>query len=285
MLHITEIVEVFEEPGYPSNVGILKNPVNGKYRVPVPQNQAWLDKWLENSVKYLTKQSYTEKPDVREEDFELEWPSIWAKWLEGPKEDEELPEKFLAVVDTGYMTEHPLLQGTVEDTVDFTGEGIEDENGHGSICALLSLGVTSRIPLNFTPRLLIVKVAGRDGKGSPENLIKGFQWITQFKEERGLEKGDLVVSLSLGVYSKSWGTFSCQGNCGVCSAAIQAAGQGIPITAAAGNRPRMTACPAKAGVLGKHEMITAMGASDYANSGVGTLMTPTGSVFFAEVDI
>ena len=225
-----------------------------------------------------------ERPNVREEDFELEWPSIWNKWTEGQKVNEEIPEKFLAVLDTGYMAEHPLLKNTVEDTIDFTGEGIEDQNGHGSICALLALGTTSRIPSNFIPRLLIVKVADKDGKGSSENLIRGLQWLTQFKDERGLKGRDLVASLSLGVYARNWGIFGCRGNCAVCSAAVEAARRGIVIAAAAGNKPGITACPARAGVMEKHEMISAIGTSDYKNSGIGTLMTPTGHVFFAEID-
>ena len=268
-----------------SGLEILKDPISGKYRTPVPLNQAWQDEQLKNSVKYLEKQSFMERPNVCEEDFELEWPSIWAKWEEGPKEGEELPEKFIAVLDTGYMTKHPLLQDNVEETVDLTGEGIEDRNGHGSVCALLTLRLTSRIPNNFQPRLLIVKVAGKDGRGSPENLIKGLHWLTQFKKKRGLEEGELVANLSLGVYSRSWGILKCRGGCAVCSAAIEAARQGIRIVAAAGNKPGMTSCPAKAGVMGKHRMIVATGASDYENSGIGTSMTPTGHVGFAELDM
>ena len=284
MVPITEIVEIFEDSGYSSGLDILKDPVSGKYRIPVYLNQAWADEWLKNSVKYLEKQRYMQQPSVREEDFELEWPAIWAKWEEGPKEGEELPEKFMAILDTGYMTGHPLLKGRVEDTVDFTGEGIEDQNGHGSVCALLSLRLTSRIPFNFKPRLLIVKVVDKDGRGSPEHLIEGLQWLTQFKNERGIEEGGLAANLSLGVYSRSWGVFRCRGDCKVCNAAIEAARQGITITAAAGNKPGVTACPARAGVMGKHEQIIAMGASYYKNSGIGTLMTPLGTVGFAEFD-
>lgn len=287
MVDMTEVVEIFEEPGHVSRLDDLKDPVSGKYYIPVPLNQAWVDEWIKNSIKYLEKQSYMKRPGAREEDFEVDWPFTWTKRMEGPKDGEELPEKFIAVLDTGYMTEHPLLRDIVEDTVDFTGEGIEDQNGHGTACALLTLGLTSNIPAIYSPRLLIIKVAGRDGRGSPENLIKGLRWLIQFKKERGLEEGDLSASLSLGVYSKRWGAFGCRGGCAICSAAIEAAKQGIWINAAAGNKPGVTACPARADVMwkGEHEMIIAHGATDYANSGIGTLMTPTGHVRFFQIDL
>ena len=283
--YVTEKVEIFEEPNCSSGLAKLKDPVSGKYRIPVPLNQVWADKWLENSVKYVEKQLYMEKPNACEKDFELEWPSIWAKWEKGSKKDEELPEKFMAVLDTGYMTEHPLLQDSVEETVDFTGEGVEDQNGHGSVCALLTLRLTSRIPAKFRLRLLIVKVAGKDGRGSPENLIKGLQWLTRFKNERGLKENALSASLSLGVYSRNWSIFGCQGGCAVCSAAVEVAKQGIMIAAAAGNKSGVTACPARAGGMGKHKHVVAIGASDYESSGIGDLMTPTGHVGFAEFDM
>lgn len=271
--------------GQPPALDHLKDPVSGRYRVPVHLNQDWADEWFKNSLKYLKKQEYMERPDTREENFELEWPSMWATWMEGPKEGEKLPERFIAVLDTGYMTEHPLLLDSVEEAVDFTGEGIEDRNGHGTVCALLALGTTSRIPVYHKLRLLIVKVAGEDGKGSSENLIKGLRWLIWFKNVWGLEEGYLTANLSLGVYSRRWGVLGCQGNCAVCSAAVVAAEQGIVIAAAAGNKPGVTACPARAGVTGKHEMIVAQGASDYENSGIGALMVPLGHVGFVKLDM
>lgn len=277
--------KLFEESDCMSSLDVLKDPVSGRYRIPVPLNQAWADEWLKNSVKYLEKQRYIEKHNACEEDFESEWPSIWAEWEEGSEEGEELPTKFIAILDTGYMTEHPLLQGIVEETIDLTGEGIEDQNGHGSVCALLSLGTTSHIPNNFKPRLLIIKVAGKDGRGSPENLIKGLQWLIRFKDERRIGEGELVASMSLGVYSRNWGVFRCRGGCAVCKATIEAAERGVVILTAAGNKPGGTACPARARVTEKHDNIIAAGASDYENSGVGTLVTPTGHIGFAELDM
>jgi hypothetical protein len=44
----------------------------------------------------------------------------------------------IAFLDSGVMTAHPVISQRLRSSVDFTGEGIEDLNGHGTMVTLLS---------------------------------------------------------------------------------------------------------------------------------------------------
>ena len=41
----------------------------------------------------------------------------------------------VAILDTGIDSDHQDLANAIADEIDFTGDGIEDENGHGTHCA------------------------------------------------------------------------------------------------------------------------------------------------------
>ncbi|MBW2341024.1 MAG: S8 family serine peptidase [Deltaproteobacteria bacterium] len=41
----------------------------------------------------------------------------------------------VAVLDTGVDLDHPDLKTAIIGTRDFTGDGVEDKNGHGTHCA------------------------------------------------------------------------------------------------------------------------------------------------------
>src|SRR5436305_7026612 len=44
----------------------------------------------------------------------------------------------LAVLDTGVWLEHPTIAAALTDCVDFTGQGPNDEHGHGTAVALIA---------------------------------------------------------------------------------------------------------------------------------------------------
>jgi subtilisin family serine protease len=132
-----------------------------------------------------------------------------------------------AVVDTGLSLEHPRLQQAVVERTDVTGEGEGDECGHGTVVALIFL---ASVP---DAKLVDVKALGRDARSSPQNLIRALDWI-------GARGGVDVVNLSAGVY-RPW----CSGDCDVCQAASRLSRDGPRVVVAAGNRPGLTACPAK----------------------------------------
>ncbi len=191
----------------------------------------------------------------------------------------------VAIVDSGFMLTHPFIQRNVQESIDFTGEGPEDLNGHGTIVALTLL-------LNYPrARLFNVKVVDAEGRAWEKDLIKGIEWSM---ERATMGKGPLVepfiINLSVGVYHKRWGLWDCGANCDVCKAAIKAALSNVGVVAAAGNEPGITYCPAKAGVLKKGCGVTAVAAYDLERgaiapySGIGTRAAPVGTYVFGPVE-
>ncbi len=85
---------------------------------------------------------------------------------------QQAPPAYFAVVDSGVLHAHPNIAGKVLAEVDFTGEGPEDKNGHGTIVSLLAMrGIKS-------PFLLNVKVIGASGRTmDTEPLLQGMAWL------------------------------------------------------------------------------------------------------------
>jgi hypothetical protein len=209
-------------------------------------------------IKQIIKDIHSgETTSANEEDFERIWPAIKAK----QKKTINPKSPILAIFDTGIMHDHPLLKDCIVESVDFTGEGIEDFNGHGTMSALIA-----QVLSPFKNRFISVKVVGADGRGSSDDLVKGIHWLIEYKRKQNIE---VFANFSIGVYSKKWGLFECQGNCKVCNIAMQAANQGIVICAAAGNTPGLTSCPARAAMLNKHPIMLVVAGYNYDKSGIG----------------
>ena len=73
------------------------------------------------------------------------WPELGSMTLEELKanphpgwQDKRFPFPFV-VIDTGVLLSHPWIAGTVGLSIDWTGEGIEDQHGHGTWLALTYL--------------------------------------------------------------------------------------------------------------------------------------------------
>jgi hypothetical protein len=220
---------------------------------------SFVETWIDN-IRYWR--------DLPQSEFEAKMQALSQLDTECPR---VLPASSpMAIVDSGFMYDHPFLKGCVDAdySVDFTGEGLEDLNGHGTLCALMT---TNGGKLKF--RWLNVKVIGQDGLGSEKNLLKALKWLTAYSLRHPDEH--LNISLSVGVYSKKWGVFECRGNCRVCRAAVKLADTGATLTVAAGNRAGETSCPAKAGLLHKHVNIGAIAAAYYSDSGTGSVIVPS----------
>jgi subtilisin family serine protease len=106
----------------------------------------------------------------------------------------------IAIIDSGVLANHPQIAGLISDTADFTGEGIEDRIGHGTVVAILAgrgveLDKPANQPATPLPRLIIAKVAQADGTIDKDAVIQAIGW--------SIQRGARVVNLSLGFPSSS----------------------------------------------------------------------------------
>lgn len=171
----------------------------------------------------------------------------------------------IAVLDTGVLSDHPGLKGRITGSADFTGEGKEDLNGHGTTVALLAAG-----PKKPGPNILNVKVLDKDGTGLEENIVAGMKWAA--------ENGAVALNMSMGIPR------DCDGSCLLCSTAAELFERDVMVFAAAGNfGPEVKSCPAQS------EYVVSAGALDYEGeqaadySGLGDVYTP-GEVVFVSMD-
>jgi subtilisin family serine protease len=100
----------------------------------------------------------------------------------------------VAVLDTGIDASHPAFAGVNIIERDFTGEGSNDQHGHGTHCAGTIFGRTADgTRIGVAPgvkEVLIGKVLGAQG-GSSDQIVSAIQWA--------VENGANVISMSLGI--------------------------------------------------------------------------------------
>ncbi len=99
----------------------------------------------------------------------------------------------VAVLDTGYDAEHPDLAGQVTEARDFTGQGVDDTDGHGTHVAatVAGSGAADASKTGMAPGadLLIGKVLGFGG-GQTSWIVAGMEWAVAQEAD--------VVNMSLG---------------------------------------------------------------------------------------
>jgi subtilisin family serine protease len=100
----------------------------------------------------------------------------------------------VAVLDTGIDMTHPAFAGVKFNVHDFTGEGIEDKDGHGTMCAAIIFGrEVAGVRVGVAPGVtdvLIGKVLGRHG-GTVGQVAEAVEWA--------YANGAHIVSMSLGI--------------------------------------------------------------------------------------
>lgn len=101
----------------------------------------------------------------------------------------------VAVLDTGIDANHRAFAGLSLIQKDFTGEGEDDKNGHGTHCAGTFFGRDVgglRIGIaRGSQRALIGKVLNKDGAGTSEQIVHAMLWA--------IEQGAHVISISIGM--------------------------------------------------------------------------------------
>ncbi len=101
----------------------------------------------------------------------------------------------VAIVDTGIDLEHPDFQGRIADVTDFTGEGPDDNNGHGTHVASIAAGSGAASDGKYRGvapgvTILAAKVLRANGSGTQSDVMAGMEWAIQ--------NGAQVINLSLG---------------------------------------------------------------------------------------
>lgn len=127
----------------------------------------------------------------------------------------------IAIFDTGVMINHPLIKDNIVKTIDFTGEGIEDLSGHGTIVTLIALMTAPGVDL------YIAKVLNKNRVGFEKHIIEGIKWV--------MENGVKIVNLSLGQIK------NCSDDCKLKIEFDKAKNNGVIFCAAAGKNSN---CPA-----------------------------------------
>ncbi|QNP95747.1 Subtilase-type proteinase RRT12 [Yarrowia lipolytica] len=141
------------------------------------------------------------------------------------------------ILDTGVRHQHIEFENRGKPGRDFTGEGMGDQNGHGTHVAGLAASKTYGIAKKAN--IIDVKVTGEDGMGALSSVLAGLEWAAAEIHRNGRPA---VINMSLGAPKNS-----------VFNAAVEAAiDSGIPVVVAAGNTntPACLDSPASAnGVL------------------------------------
>lgn len=221
-----------------------------------------MEAWEESLIRQAFLAKWREEGGT-EDQFAETWP---ARWEEFRRPTGKVSERLFAVLDTGLLSEHPLVKGRVAEAVDFTGEGPEDGNGHGTAVAI-------RIKIRDIPRYANVKVIKANGRGSPDYLLAGLDWVLTYRNQH--PDVPLSVNMSVGLRRTRNGR-QCEGDCDVCRAAIAVAESGAMVFAAAGNIAGETTCPGTAGVLDRADIFT-VGRLDEETSGTGNVWSPSAS--------
>lgn len=135
----------------------------------------------------------------------------------------------IAILDSGFLHAHPLLKRVNIVDKDFTGEGPEDQLGHGTFMILQFL---VELPPNLKVDVLNVKVTDKTDASDPNNIRLGMEWA--------VGQGADILSLSVGA-PKVLAPELCD-----YTEHLLEANPKLVITAAAGNDPKYPMCPAAA---------------------------------------
>lgn len=228
----------------------------------------------DRAVREAAWLGYQQKnPEKTRADFDVDWPAIAAD-LAG-----RTPTSVVAILDTGLLAHHPRIRPALQHSVDCTGSGKGDRNGHGTTCALILLH-------SGPHRIIDVKVIDDDGYGTIPAFISGLHWLAEYRQSR--PDVPLLANLSIGYYSTNWLGRHCRGSCELCAAAIECARSGVKIVAAAGNKPGITACPATVAVhrqeyLDENNLFIFANAAWDFDGGVGNIAWGSGHVGFTQL--
>lgn len=129
--------------------------------------------------------------------FDLQWGHDAVNAPEAWEDGNRGAGATVAVLDTGFDTDHPDFAGQIADTIDFTGEGVDytlpDVFSHGTHTAGTVAAADNGLgTIGVAPdaQLLLGKVLGDEGSGSFADVIAGIVWAADNDAD--------IISMSLG---------------------------------------------------------------------------------------
>jgi hypothetical protein len=159
-----------------------------------------LDYKVESCLDFSAEQIYADK--------------VWDLNISGKGVD-------VAILDTGIDSSNFFLD--VEKEVDFTLEGVQDLNGHGTHIA--GIVASTNLPyrgISYGADLFNVKVLNQQGFGTASQVISGIEWA--------VNNGAEIISLSLGASLEN-----CDGSDVLSLAVDKAFSEGVLVVVSAGN--------------------------------------------------
>ncbi|MFB6100861.1 MAG: S8 family serine peptidase [Candidatus Nanohalobium sp.] len=156
---------------------------------------------------------YTVKTRLSESTKVVNAEKVWGQNTTGSGVD-------IAVLDTG-IEDNTVLD--VDRQVDYTSEGTDDLNGHGThVAGIVASPDDEYRGVAYNADLFDVKVLNKDGAGTASDVIEGLEW--------SVEHGAEVATLSLGADVEN-----CDGSSALSKAVNNAVEAGVTVTVAAGN--------------------------------------------------
>jgi serine protease AprX len=126
----------------------------------------------------------------------------------------------VAVLDTG-IEDNTILN--VDDQIDYTGEGTDDLNGHGThVAGTVASPDNEYRGVAYGADLFDVKVLDQEGSGSASDVIAGLEWAADNNAD--------VATLSLGAAVET-----CDGSSSLSEAVDNTVEHGVTVTVASGN--------------------------------------------------
>lgn len=133
----------------------------------------------------------------------------------------------IAVLDSGIYASHPALTNKINMSIDFTGEGPDDLNGHGThVAGIIASTNATYNGTAYGCQLINVKIADYEGNVDWTWYKNGVEWCINNKNTYNIR----VISFSGG-----WLNYACDGECQYCKKAEDAIEAGITFVTVSGN--------------------------------------------------
>lgn len=105
----------------------------------------------------------------------------------------------VAVIDTGVDKAHPALAQSVVEAVDFTGEGPQDLNGHGThVSCIIACNDATYSGVAPGAEIYSAKALHQDGSGTASDILAALDWAMGKKVD--------IINMSLGGYVSNCGS-------------------------------------------------------------------------------